>query len=259
MRKLNGLYVPENLLEENKEHIIVMNKHEFKDFVHRIDSSTKDEGSCCIMHYAYDKVYKEYIKEPIMYDTSNFFSKIEQRGKHVIRNLFNLLNINRKNSATPEIMYVVDGILRMYRTNNMFGKLVGFIDPSFEILIPNLITSWKEAYKEAEFYAENNITMYDLNDYNSIFDGLSLKFIDLDFYTEEETYDDILEYNIEAINMIYKCLIEFYFKDMNKNFECSRDDVLIQTKEYLLDTYEKLCLQAGTRNCKTLKEIGQHI
>ena len=257
MEKLQGLYVPEDLLDNHKDHIKVMTQDEFNNFIKSLNEIGTDKGSSCVIHYVNNSVYKEYIEEPVLYNISDLWLdfEAEKTGKDAVKNLFNLLSINRKNSATPEVIYVVDNILRMYKTKKMPGILVDNITTDDEIVIMDLLLAWIEAYKEAEFYSENGILMYDLNTSNALLDKNSLKFIDLDFYTKEEIDD--YEENVEAVNLVFKDLIERYLKD--KKFKCRKPDYLIYTKDYLQDTYDELCLQAGTKTCKTLKEVSRHI
>ena len=229
--KIPNMYVSDNLISDNKDNVHIFTKNDFKTFINSLKKCRKNKnGSSSKIFFKDDKAIKIYKSEPLLYEWDD--EDIVADGTNVVTNLFNLLEVNHESALSPNMLYVVDGILLGYESNNSNMPLMSSYNLVEEISLPMLKLAWENAYDLADYFTSRNIFMDDVTTYNSFLDKGMFKICDLDFFEKRESLDK--EDNIECINELFNYFVKKYvFRGNRKYFDSLYDEDLIKTKYYL--------------------------
>ncbi len=241
-----------------------LNEEQINKLKYECDTCFIDMGKLCKISDNYKKLeqgsfaqcytdfnsilLKKYFANPHL--DSSETGQVIYTYKDVVDNLINIYKIKQEDSAIPIKFYVVDNDLKMYKEPFMKGdklEAISYLNKDKDL--SEIKSAWYYAYYLARFYADKNITMYDLNPNNcNIYDGRLLIY-DLDFYKEENNKDLALINNYEIVNTCFANFFEDYYFDFN--YKTNLKDYY---KTKFCDDFFDEFYDNTKSNCKTLKE-----
>lgn len=180
-----------------------------------------EHGSFAQCYTDFNKfVFKKYFRNPHLDSSEN--GMVIYGYKDVVDNLINIFKINQECSSIPLWFYVCGDELLVYKQPFMKGqKLYSLAYLDEDKALSEIKSAWNYAYYLARFYADNNITMYDLNPDNcNIYDG-KLLIYDVDFYRKENA-ELSLTNNYEIVNGCFINFFEIYY--FNYDYKISLND-----------------------------------
>ena len=151
-----------------------------------------------------------------------------------LKNLFYILRKNRFDGiSNVNNIYLLDGFLVMYemeKINNM-QNMKEIKEKNIRCFVKKkTLSSWKSALNLAEKLSNKGIVMYDLKEDNAFIGNGNFKVCDVDFY--KKSLINLLNVNYMLVNTIFIEFIERYL--FFENYECRKDDYLIETKKIML-------------------------
>ena len=231
------------------ESVIRLTNEEFLKLKKNLSKYDKKSGGYSDVYFSRDKAYKVYNKAPYLQDN---YGNIIFSEKDVLENLLYFKKNRFDGISNVNNIYLLDGFLVMYEMENInnMQNMKEIKEETLDVSLKELLSSWKSALNLAEKLSNKGIVMYDLKEDNAFIGNGNFKVCDVDFY-KKESLDNLL-----IVNTIFIEFIERYL--FFENYECRKDDYLIETKNYADCAIEDLLLASGYSS-KTLKEVAKSL
>lgn len=236
------------------ESVIRLTNEEFLKLKKNLSKYDKKSGGYSDVYFSRDKAYKVYNKVPYLQDN---YGNIIFSEKDVLENLLYFKKNKFDGISNVNNIYLLDGFLVMYEMENInnMQNMKEIKEETLDVSLKELLSSWKSALNLAEKLSDKGIVMYDLKEDNAFIGNGNFKVCDVDFY-KKESLGNLLNVNYMLVNTIFIEFIERYL--FFENYECRKDDYLIETKNYADCAIEDLLLASGYSS-KTLKEVAKNL
>ena len=249
-----NMKVPDRLLDMYSSKIECMSNNQFNEFINSISKTDNiKSGSFSNVYFEDANAIKIYKEEPKLYSRED---ELILGGKHVVLNLFSILDISHNDIIVPDKLYVVNNLLKGYKARYVDMPTLYEINTN-ELLVSDIINAWIKAYDISEVFSRKNILMYDLNETNCFLQNSDFKICDLDFYAEEKYNQFVYENNYSLINNIFVNFIERLIFDYCVTIR--DDEYLLETRDYVDYAFDELECMSGVHNPKTLSDIGLNL
>lgn len=199
------------------------------------------------------------------------FLDFDTRAPYIIDEIITAEEVQSESFALPEELYVVDDILRGYRTKKVardyFGENIFDINSIVNIDFAALAHAYRKMAEDIKLLSEERILIFDLP-FNIMFDGENLVGIDTCGY-RKVNYDPTEE-NMHSLNLAIESIFEFwisYYEEMEeRNYSPQQYDRIKGNNidEYLHSITKRIPVDISiARFFKTIendvkKEKGKH-